>query len=65
MKPSTRIVIFIVTMLLAAISPAQDKEQKSPEQKPVQDKEQNLRSKSRRDRFGSDWNRGRFSPATW
>jgi len=27
-------------MLLAPISPAQDKEQRSPEQKPVQDKEQ-------------------------
>src|SRR5215510_9530951 len=40
MKPFTRIVIFIATMLLAPISPAQDKEQKSPEQKPVQDKEQ-------------------------
>src|SRR5262250_86337 len=40
MKPFTRIVIFITTMLLAPISPAQDKEQKSPEQKQVQDKEQ-------------------------
>src|SRR5262245_65993348 len=40
MKPFTRIVIFIATMLLAPISPAQDKEQKSPDQKPVQDKEQ-------------------------
>jgi len=40
MKPFTRIVIFIATILLAPISPAQDKEQKSPEQKPVQDKEQ-------------------------
>jgi TonB family protein len=40
MKPFTRIVIFIATMLLAPISPAQDKEQKSPEQKPAQDKEQ-------------------------
>src|SRR5262245_7932813 len=40
MKPFTRIVIFIATILLAPISPAQDKEQKSPEQKPVQDTEQ-------------------------
>jgi TonB family protein len=40
MKPFTRIVIFIATILLAPISPAQDKEQKSTEQKPVQDKEQ-------------------------
>src|SRR5262249_13013909 len=40
MKPFTRIVIFIATMLLAPISPAQDKEQKSTEQKPVQNKEQ-------------------------
>src|SRR5215510_6207881 len=35
MKPFTRIVLFIATMLLAPISPAQDKEQKSPEQKPA------------------------------
>src|SRR5262245_12754900 len=35
MKPFSRIVMFIVTMLLASISPAQDKEQKSPEQKPA------------------------------
>jgi TonB family protein len=35
MKPFTRIVIFIVTLLLPPISPAQDKEQKSPEQKPA------------------------------
>jgi TonB family protein len=34
MKPFTRIVMFIATMLLASISPAQDKEQKSQEQKP-------------------------------
>ena len=40
MKPLTRIVMFIATMLLASISLAQDKEQKSPGQKPVQDKEQ-------------------------
>src|SRR5262245_29014243 len=40
MKPFTRIIIFIATMLLAPISPAQDKEQNPPEQKPVQDKEQ-------------------------
>src|SRR5262249_31749442 len=40
MKPFTRIVIFIATMLLAPISPAKDKEQKSTEQKPLQDKEQ-------------------------